>query len=156
MMKCKKGSKVNGRCVSGGVPHRKGYSFTVSDGVVDVGTRLDLVKYLPRDLEIQADNDPNERYVTVHLGGNKDSIRNYYNLIQSKPLGKSTNACFTELKENGESTITNSDRFFHQLQCEQLGKFVDVGLDMRHDINHMSNKMDELITEIREDRKRTR
>jgi hypothetical protein len=137
-MACKKGSQVRGKCVP------RLYHFSLSDGVIDVGTRLDLVKHLPSELDIRADNNVDDSEVDVYLSGNENSIRGYYDLLQHQKLGRARDYRFSGLSESKECPPLDSNRFFHKLECEQLGKFVDVGLGMQSDMKAMSYKMNEL------------
>lgn len=67
--------------------------------------------------------------------------------MQKNVLGKVENPAFSKAEEITTMPI-QSDRFFHKLQCEQMGKFVGVGLDMKGSIDSMSSKIDSAGSKI--------
>ncbi|MFH1373245.1 MAG: hypothetical protein ABII79_05575 [bacterium] len=85
---------------------------------------------LPDDLEGRADNVGD--VVVVRLKGEEKRVKEFYNQLRSElpnnPL------VLTQL-----STIPNiiikTERSYNRLQCEQMGKFVDIGIEMRDAMN---------------------
>jgi len=114
------------------------YYFSIRNKVTGVGLRLDIARYLPDELELRVDNLSNSE-VMVYLRGRVESIERFYNFLTNKRLGEAKHYSFSKLIPLGEKGCFNVDtnRFFHKLECEQLGKFVNVGLGMRKDMSAM-------------------
>lgn len=64
----------------------------------------------------------------------------FWEELQKQVLGKAKNPNFSEAQAAAKTPI-DTDRFFHKLQCEQMERFVDVGLDMKNSIDGMSSKI---------------
>jgi len=104
------------------------FEFTIENKVTDVGLRLAVASRVPDELDIRADNIT-ENKVKIYLKGSKESIERFYSQLKEQKLGDAEDYTFSELKlvEPAGCMGVNTDRFFHKLQCEQLGKFVEVG-----------------------------
>jgi len=118
---------------------RKCFGFIVKDTVQNVGLRLAIAKQVPDELDVRTDNLP-DGSVRVVVKGQKQDVRKFWEQLQKQVLGKAENPTFSQPKEIVEMPI-EIDRFFHKLQCEQMEKFVDVGLDMKTSIDEMSYKI---------------
>jgi|GEM_PF-6810840 len=119
------------------------YYFYIENKVTDVGLRLNIAKNLPDELDIRIENITKHK-VRVYLKGNKEAVERFYNHIKKKKkLGKAKDYSISELKLIKEPGCVSIDtnRFFHKLECEQLGKFVDVGIEMRDEIKEMRKEM---------------
>ncbi len=118
------------------------FQFIVKDNVQDVGLRLAITKLIPDELDVRTDNLP-EGSVRVVVRGYKQDVMRFWKALQQQVLGKAENPTFS-----GPAPMTTlsieTDRFFHKLQCEQMGKFVDVGLHMKNSVDAMSSKLDAL------------
>lgn len=118
---------------------KKCFRFIVKDKVQDVGLRLAIAKLIPDELDVRADNLP-DGSVRVIVRGYKRDVMGFWKELRKHVLGKAENPTFP-----GPAGITTmpiqTDRFFHKLQCEQMEKFVDVGLDMKNSIDRMSSKI---------------
>lgn len=121
---------------------KKHFQFDVKDKVQDVGLRLAIAKQIPDELDARTDNLPDGVRVTIK--GQADEVKKFWESLQKQTLGKAENPTFTEPREVAEIPI-DTNRFFHKLQCEQLGKFVDVGLEMRDAINKGFKELPEKI-----------
>ena len=122
------------------MPKKRCFQFIVKDKVQDVGLRLAIAKLIPDELDVRADNLP-DGSVRVVLRGYKRDVMRFWEELQKHVFGKAENPTFSG--PDGMTTMPiETDRFFHKLQCEQMGKFVDVGLDMKNSIDAMSNKID--------------
>lgn len=128
------------------VTKRKCYQFIVKDKGQDVGLRLAIAKLIPDELDVRADNLP-DGSVRVVVRGEKKDVLGFWKALQKQVLGKAGNPAFSDPEGMGEMSIA-TDRFFHKLQCEQMEKFVDVGLDMKNSIDGMSSKIDGLGCKI--------
>ncbi|NIP50384.1 MAG: hypothetical protein GWO26_00040 [Phycisphaerae bacterium] len=58
----------------------------------------------------------------------------FWEELQRHVLGKAKNPTCSEPAVT-TTTPAETDRFFHKLQCEQMEKFVGVGLDMKSSID---------------------
>lgn len=116
----------------------KVFQFEIENGVTDVGLRLAVSQYLPDELELRIDN-LGKNTVRIYLRGGETDARKFYDLLKTQSLGDSKNPRFTSLQEVSSEVPVNSDRFFHKLQSEQLGKFVSTGIQMGRDINRMGS-----------------
>jgi acylphosphatase len=118
---------------------RKCFEFIVKDTVQNVGLRLAIAKQIPDELDVRTDNLP-DGSVRVVVRGYKGDVIRFWEELQKHVLGKVENPAFS--KAEGITTMPiQTDRFFHKLQCEQMEKFVDVGLDMKTSIDEMSSKI---------------
>ena len=126
----------------------KCFQFTVKnkDKVQDVGLRLAIAKRVPDELEVRADNLP-DGSVMVFVKGKEGDVKKFWNNLQKDILGKIENPTFSELKIIPVISI-DTNRFFHKLECEQLGKFVGVGLEMRDAMIEMKNGFKDLPKNI--------
>jgi acylphosphatase/uncharacterized protein YoxC len=118
---------------------RKCFEFTVKNKVQNVGLRLAIAKLIPDELDVRTDNMP-DGSVRVVVKGYKKEVMEFWERLQKQVLGKAENPTFSQPAEMAEMSI-ETDRFFHKLQCEQMEKFVDVGLDMKSSIDGMSAKI---------------
>lgn len=122
------------------MPKKKCFQFIVKDKAQDVGLRLAIAKLIPDELDVRADNLP-DGSVRVVLRGYEGDVRRFWEQLQKHILGKVQNPTFSNTE--GITTLPiATDRFFHKLQCEQMEKFVGVGLDMKSSIDNMSSKID--------------
>jgi acylphosphatase len=121
---------------------RKCFEFTVKNKVQNVGLRLAIAKLIPDELDVRTDNLPNGS-VRVVVKGHKQEVMEFWERLQKQLLGKAENPTFSQPAEMAEMSI-ETDRFFHKLQCEQMDKFVGVGLDMKSSIDSMSSKIDHM------------
>ncbi len=123
------------------------FYFLIENKVTDVGLRLAIAKEVPDELDIRIDNITKKK-VKVYLKGNPVSITKFYNRLKRKKLGRAEKYTFSELNPLSNESVgcfkIVTDRFYHKLQCEQLGKFVDVGIGMRDDIKDMTASMKNL------------
>lgn len=125
------------------------FEFIIENEVTDVGLRLDIAGRVPDELDIRIDNLSAHK-VKVYLRGKEEGVERFYrHLKRQKKLGDAKNYTVSELKPVEAGCISvNTDRFFHKLQCEQMGKFVEVGKDLGEKIDNgfenMSKKLDEL------------
>ncbi len=71
----------------------------------------------------------------------------FWEQLQKQVLGEAENPTFSEPQEMAKMPI-DTDRFFHKLQCEQMGKFVDVGLHMKNSVDTMSGKIDNMSSKL--------
>jgi peptidoglycan hydrolase CwlO-like protein/acylphosphatase len=78
--------------------------------------------------------------VRVVVKGYKKEVMEFWERLQKQLLGKAENPTFSQPAEMAEMPI-ETDRFFHKLQCEQMEKFVDVGLCLKGSIDSMSAKI---------------
>lgn len=125
---------------------KKYFEFIVKDKVQDVGLRLAIGKLVPDELDVRADNLP-DASIRVVVRGLEQDVRKFWRNLQRTLLGKAENPGFSRLKDiTGMSIDTN--RFYHKLQCEQMEKFVDVGLDMKSSMDGMSGKIDKMSGKI--------
>ena len=104
-----------------------------------VGLRFKIAQRIPDDLDGRADNVGD--FVRVRLKGDERRIKDFYNELKKDIAGNPIE--FTELTPIPDITI-KTDRFYNRLQCEQMGKFVDVGVNMSKDMKEMSNEMKNL------------
>jgi len=125
---------------------RKCFEFIVRDTVQNVGLRLAIAKLIPDELDVRADNLP-DGSVRVVVRGYKGDVIRFWEQLQKQVPGKAENPTFSQPKEIVEMPI-ETDRFFHKLQCEQMEKFVDVGLDMKGSIDGMSGKIDSMNSKL--------
>ncbi|MBN2014902.1 MAG: hypothetical protein JW778_06955 [Candidatus Altiarchaeota archaeon] len=122
------------------------FYFYIENKVTDVGLRLDIAKDIPDELEIRVDNITKNK-VRVYLRGKEQAVERFYKYIKKKKkIGKAENYSISELKLMEEAGCINIDtnRFFHKLECEQMGKFVDVGIEMREEITAMKEEIQKL------------
>ncbi|MBN2250936.1 MAG: hypothetical protein JW724_02525 [Candidatus Altiarchaeota archaeon] len=131
------------------------FQFDIENKVTNVGLRLSIAREIPDELDIRIDNLAGNR-IRVYLKGNEVAVKRFYEKIKKTPLGKAEDYRFSDLKplDLPECFSVESDRFFHKLQCEQMSKFVDVGLDLQKETRGMSGKIDSLTQEtagMRED-----
>ena len=125
---------------------RKCFEFIVKDTVQNVGLRLAIAKQVPDELDVRTDNLP-DGSVRVVVKGQKQDVRKFWEQLQKQVLGKVENPAFSKAK--GITTMPiQTDRFFHKLQCEQMEKFVGVGLDMKGSIDGMSGKIDSMSSKL--------
>ena len=140
---------LKNRKIVDAMPQKKCFEFVVKNKVQGVGLRLSIAKQIPDELEVRTDNLP-DGSVRVTVRGQEQGVKRFWEELQKQTLGKAENPTFSQPQEIVEIPI-NTDRFFHKLQCEQMGKFVDVGLDMKTSIDDMSGKiavMTSTITEL--------
>jgi len=116
---------------------KKCFEFIVKDKVQDVGLRLAIGKLIPDELDVRADNLP-DGSVRVVVRGYKHDVMQFWEQLQKHILGKAENPTFSGA-EGITTTPIETDRFFHKLQCEQMEKFVGVGLDMKNSIDDMNS-----------------
>jgi hypothetical protein len=125
------------------------FFFEIENKVTDVGLRLAIGQEVPDELEIRIDNLSSSK-VRVFLKGNETAVKKFYSLLQTKKLGHAEKFTFSKIQP--VTTVgcfsVNTDRFFHKLQCEQLGKFVDTGIEMQKDIKAMTKSIDKLTLAI--------
>ena len=125
---------------------RKCFEFIVRDTVQNVGLRLAIAKQIPDELDVRTDNLP-DGSVRVVVRGYKGDVIRFWEELQKHVLGKVENPDFS--KAEGITTMPiQTDRFFHKLQCEQMEKFVGVGLDMKGSIDGMSGKIDSMNSKL--------
>jgi acylphosphatase len=125
---------------------KKYFQFIVKDKVQDVGLRLAIAKLIPDELDVRADNLP-DGSVRVVVRGYKGDVIRFWEELQKHVLGKVENPAFS--KTEGITTMPiQTDRFFHKLQCEQMEKFVGVGLDMKGSIDGMSSKIGSMNSKL--------
>jgi acylphosphatase len=125
---------------------RKCFEFIVKDTMQNVGLRLAIAKLIPDELDVRADNLP-DGSVRVVVRGYKGDVIRFWEELQKHVLGKVENPAFS--KAEGITTMPiQTDRFFHKLQCEQMEKFVGVGLDMKGSIDGMSGKIDSMSSKL--------
>lgn len=129
------------------MPAKKCYQFIVKDKVQDVGLRLAIAKLIPDELDVRVDNLP-DGSVRVIVRGYKQDVMEFWEQLQKYVLGKANNPTFST-PEGLMTTSVGTDRFFHKLQCAQMGKFVDVGLEMKSSIDAMSSKIDNMGDDIK-------
>jgi len=127
------------------------FQFSIENKVVDVGLRLAIAQEVPDELEIRVDN-VTENSVMVYLKGNETAVKKFYDCLKTKKLGKADKYNFSELKPLEIPGCFNirSDRFYHKLQCEQMGKFVDAAIDMKGEMHNMGTEMHGMGTEMRD------
>ncbi|MHC4477388.1 MAG: acylphosphatase [Planctomycetota bacterium] len=121
---------------------RKCCQFIVKDKVQDRGLRLAIAKLIPDELDVRADNMP-DGSVRVVVKGQKKEVVEFWKALHKEVLGKADNPGLSDPKDMLGMSIA-TDRFFHKLQCEQMEKFVDVGLEMKSSIDTMSGKIDDM------------
>lgn len=119
---------------------KKCFEFIVKDNVQSVGLRLAIAKLVPDELDVRADNLPGSSVRVVVRGRKRDVIK-FWEELQKQVLSKAKNPNFSEGQAAAKTPI-DTDRFFHKLQCEQMEKFVDVGLAMKNSIDGMGGKID--------------
>jgi hypothetical protein len=112
------------------------YQFDIEDGT-NVGLRLAVSQYLPDELELRIDNLGGNK-ARIYLKGEEKTVKEFYELLKTQQLGEAKNPRFTALITSGPNVSVSSDRFFHKLQSEQLGKFVSAGLGMSSNIAGMN------------------
>jgi acylphosphatase len=135
--------------------HKPFYQFTIENTVVDVGLRLAVAEAVPDELDVRVDN-VSDRKVKVYASGKKESVERFYKNLKTKKLGLAKNYTFSEIKpvEAAGCMTINTERFFHKLQCEQLGKFVEIGqtgfnnLDDR--LENVNNELEKISTKLEE------
>ena len=125
---------------------KKCFEFIVKDKVQDVGLRLAIAKQVPDELDVRTDNLP-DGSVRVVVRGQKQDVMRFWEQLQKQVLGEAKNPTFSEPQEMAKMPI-DTDRFFHKLQCEQMGKFVDVGLQMKNSVDTMSGKIDNMSSKL--------
>jgi len=125
---------------------KKCFEFIVKDKVQDVGLRLAIAKQVPDELDVRTDNLP-DGSVRVVVRGQKQDVMRFWEQLQKQVLGEAENPTFSEPQEMAKMPI-DTDRFFHKLQCEQMGKFVDVGLHMKNSVDTMSGKIDDMSSKL--------
>jgi len=125
---------------------KKCFEFIVKDKVQDVGLRLAIAKQVPDELDVRTDNLP-DGSVRVVVRGQKQDVMRFWEQLQKQVLGEAENPTFSEPQEMAKMPI-DTDRFFHKLQCEQMGKFVDVGLHMKNSVDTMSGKIDNMSSKL--------
>ncbi len=123
------------------------FYFTVEDTVTNVGLRLAIASVVPDELGIRVDNISDHK-VRVYLQGDEKAIKTFYDCIKKREkLGKAKNFTISGLnpinEEQGCFSI-DSNRFFHKLECEQMGKFVDVGTGIQEEIRCMREELKDL------------
>jgi acylphosphatase len=120
------------------------FEFKIKDKekIHDIGFRLKIAERIPDDLEGRVENE--NGFVKVTLQGEEKRVEEFYNKLKEELSGNPT--VFLELKPIPD-TLIRTDRFFHKLECEQLGKFVDVGLEMRDAIKELPEKLAKAIKE---------
>ena len=125
---------------------KKCFEFIVKDKIQDVGLRLAIAKQVPDELDVRTDNLP-DGSVRVVVRGQKQDVMRFWEQLQKQVLGEAENPTFSEPQEMAKMPI-DTDRFFHKLQCEQMGKFVDVGLHMKNSVDTMSGKIDNMSSKL--------
>lgn len=100
--------------------------------VTDVGFRLKIAQRIPDELDVRAENI-NKNEVRIIVKGKEHEAKAFYEKLKEE-LGNPQLYGFRKVTP----TLVKTDRFFHKLECEQLGKFVDVGLEMRDAIKEMT------------------
>jgi acylphosphatase len=128
------------------MPKKRCFQFIVKDEVQDVGLRLAIAKLIPDELDVRTDNLP-DGSVRVVLRGYERDVRRFWEQLKKHILGKTENPTFSNAGGITAMPIA-TDRFFHKLQCEQMEKFVDVGLGIINSINGMGNKIDGMAGKI--------
>jgi len=128
------------------MPQKRCFEFIVKNRVQGVGLRLAIAKQIPDELDVRTDNLP-DGSVRVVVKGQKQDVKKFWEQLQKQVLGKAENPAFSQIEGIVEMPI-ETDRFFHKLQCEQMEKFVDVGLDMKGSIDSMSGKIDGMGSKI--------
>ena len=129
------------------------FGFMIKNKVTDVGFRLAIASRVPDELDIRVDNITKNK-VRVYLKGDKESVERFYKYLKKQKLGKAEGYVFSELKSIDAVGCmeVSTDRFFHKLQCEQLGKFVEVGTTgfegLGEKIDTLGKKFDNLPKEI--------
>lgn len=118
------------------------FEFKIKDKekIHGVGFRLKIAERIPDDLEGRVENE--NGFVKVTLQGEEKRVGEFYNKLKGELSGNPI--VFLELKPIPD-TIIRTERFFHKLECEQLGKFVDVGLEMRDAIKELPEKIAKAI-----------
>ena len=124
----------------------KCFEFIVKNKVQNVGLRLAIAKQIPDELEVRTDNLP-DGSVRVVVKGRKQEVKMFWESLQKQTLGKAENPTFSE-PIGITDTPTDTDRFFHKLQCEQMEKFVDVGLDMKASVDHTGGSIEHMSERI--------
>ncbi|MBW2036828.1 MAG: acylphosphatase [Deltaproteobacteria bacterium] len=125
---------------------KKCFQFIVKDKVQDVGLRLAIARQIPDELDVRTDNMP-DNSVRVVVRGYEQDVKRFWEALQKQVLGKAENPTFSSMTNTPQIPIDTS-RFFHKLQCEQMEKFVDVGLDMKSSILDMKNSVDKMSSNI--------
>jgi acylphosphatase len=126
------------------------FYFELENKVTDVGLRLSIAKEVPDELEIRIDNLADNK-VRVFLKGNKTAVERFYELLKTRKLGQAQHYRFSEVKTIDKTGCfgVSTDRFFHKLQCEQLGKFVEVGTCMQTNMESMDTSVKSMQTGIK-------
>jgi len=126
------------------------FYFDIENKVTDVGLRLSIAKEVPDELEIRIDNLA-DNIVRVYLKGNKAAVDRFYDHLKTKKLGHAEHYRFSEIKPIDKAGCfgVSTDRFFHKLQCEQLGKFVETGTSMQANMKSMDTSVKSMQTDIR-------
>ena len=121
------------------------FEFKIKDKekIHGVGFRLKIAERIPDDLDGRVENE--NGFVKVTLQGEEKRVKKFYNKLKRELGGNPI--VFLELKSIPD-TLIRTDRFFHKLECEQMGKFVDVGLEMRDAIKEMKDAIIELPEKI--------
>jgi acylphosphatase len=128
------------------MPKRKCFQFIVKNKVQDVGLRLAIARLVPDELDVRADN-LSDGSVRVVVRGQEDDVWKFWKNLQIEVLGKTDNPTFSQPTTMTTMSI-DIHRFFHKLQCEQMEKFVDVGLEMRDSICSIGGKIDNMISRL--------
>ena len=85
--------------------------------------------------------------VRVIVRGYKKDVIQFWKRLQQEVLGKADNPSFSQPADVFENSV-ETDRFFHKLQCEQLEKFVHVGLEMKDSFTGMKTEITSMGSEI--------
>jgi len=128
------------------MPGERCFEFIVKDKIQDMGLRLAIAKQVPDEFNIRTDN-LSDGSVRIIVRGEEQEVRKFWEELQKQLLGKTENPMFSEPKEIIPAMV-DTNRFFHKLECEQLGKFVDVGLEMKDSIVDMKNEIKALPEKI--------
>lgn len=82
------------------------------------------------------------------LRGKEEEVKKFYNKLKDDLAGNP----ITFLPLNPISDIEiSTDRFYHRLQCEQMGKFVDVGFSMKKSIDSLPENMAKVLAKLKKE-----
>jgi len=124
------------------VAEKKCFEFFVKNKVQNVGLRLAIAKNIPDELDVRTDNMP-DGTVRVLLRGEKEDVLRFWKSLQEELLGEVKNPTFSHVAQVSLASV-DTDRFYHKLQCDQMEKFVHVGLEMKDAIQGMSSTLTDM------------
>jgi acylphosphatase len=115
------------------------FSFEIKDreNVIDVGFRLKVAQRIPDYLEARVDNI-DDKFVRVTVKGEETKVKKFYDELKRDLSGNPI--IFMPLTSIEDIEI-NTSRFYDRLQCEQMGKFVSVGFEIRDSIKEGFSKL---------------